>query len=140
MISGFFVYMNIYLSPLFILGSIYNINLMLVGKRLRMNSVLYREEIQLVKAGLELGSSDLHVQRSAAWPRCLSISHHLRINIGVNDKLIAYLPSTFDSCLALFLEFSSRLYVRYKQGHLHLALYLYVWKHLLAHGQTSHAG
>ena len=56
--------MDIYLSPLFILGSNYNINLMLVGKRLRMNSVLYREEIQLVKAGLELGSSDLHVQRS----------------------------------------------------------------------------
>ena len=56
--------MNIYLSPLFILGSNYNMNLMLVGKRLRMNSVLYREEIQLVKAGLELGSSDLHVQRS----------------------------------------------------------------------------
>ena len=105
-----------------------------------MNSVLYREEIQLVKAGLELGSSDLHVQRSAAWPRCLSISHHLRINIGVNDKLITYLPSTFDSCLALFLEFSSRPYVCYKQGHLHQALSLYVWKHLLAHGQTSHAG
>ena len=56
--------MDIYLSPLFILGSNYNINLMLVGKRLRMNSGLYREEIQLVKAGLELGSSDLHVQRS----------------------------------------------------------------------------
>ena len=58
------IYGYIYLSPLFILGSNYNINLMLVGKRLRMNSGLYREEIQLVKARLELGSSDLHVQRS----------------------------------------------------------------------------
>ena len=106
-----------------------------------MNSGLYREEIQLVRAGLELGSSDLRVQRSiTAWPRCLSISYHLKITIGVNDKLIALLPSTFDSCLALFLEFSSLLYVCYKQGHLHLALSLYVWKHLLAHGQTSHAG